>query len=175
MASTSASTSHNHQSVDFSAVIAALNQASGFELFRLRAAIDRTLDQPQWINAIRKRLHPGQNIQFFSLNSNSTKRAKIVELRRKQVLVHDESTQQHWLIPYPAVNLEGIDVHIRETPKQGLGHNEVRVTDRVGFVDNHGQEHSGQIIRINHKTVTVVCDHRHWRVPYSLLHRVVES
>ena len=35
--------------MDFAAVLQALNQASGFELYRLRAAIDRVLADPKWI------------------------------------------------------------------------------------------------------------------------------
>ena len=38
--------------MDFAAVLQALNQASGFELYRLRAAIDRVLADPKWIRAV---------------------------------------------------------------------------------------------------------------------------
>ena len=37
-----------HKTMNFSEIIATLNTASAFELYRLRAAIDRVLDQPGW-------------------------------------------------------------------------------------------------------------------------------
>jgi hypothetical protein len=37
--------------LNFSDVLKALESASAFELFRLRAAIDRVLDQPGWMQA----------------------------------------------------------------------------------------------------------------------------
>jgi hypothetical protein len=45
----------------------------------------------------------------------------------------------------------------------------------VGFVDRNQQQRSGRIVRLNDKTVTLLCNQQHWRVAYGLLHRVVES
>lgn len=45
--------------MNFSAVLEALNSASAFELYRLRVAINRKLDDPKWIEAIRWRLRVG--------------------------------------------------------------------------------------------------------------------
>ncbi|EXI68706.1 MAG: hypothetical protein AW08_01018 [Candidatus Accumulibacter adjunctus] len=42
--------------MDSSAVLQALDQASAFERYRMRAAIDRVVDQPRWVRAIRPRL-----------------------------------------------------------------------------------------------------------------------
>ena len=44
--------------MNFSDVLKAMNQASAFELFRMRAAINRVLDQPQWAEAIRSGIGP---------------------------------------------------------------------------------------------------------------------
>lgn len=51
--------------MDFAALLAALNQASGFELYRLRVAIDRVLADPKWILAIQSQLRIGQQIEYF--------------------------------------------------------------------------------------------------------------
>jgi len=48
------------------------------------------------------------------------------------------------------------------------------VGDVVGFVDRAQQQRTGQIIRLNDKTVTLQCGPSQWRVGYSLLHRVVD-
>lgn len=79
------------------------------------------------------------------------------------------------LFSYAAINLDGADVQIREQPRQGLGRNEVAIGDVVGFLDRNQQERNGRIVRLNDKTVTLLCGQQQWRVAYSLLHRVVEG
>jgi hypothetical protein len=161
--------------MNFSDTVATLNSASAFELYRLRAAIDRVLDQPGWMDAVRARLRIGQRIEYFDPSTNRSHQGQILELRRKQAVVLDPATQRRWLISYAAINLDGADVEIREQPKQGLGRNEVAIGDLVGFVDRNHQERNGRIVRLNDKTVTVHCGSQQWRVSYGLLHRVVDS
>ena len=38
--------------MNFSEVIKTLNSASAFDLYRMRAAIDRVLDEPRWMQAV---------------------------------------------------------------------------------------------------------------------------
>jgi len=161
--------------MNFSETITALNSASAFELFRLRAAIDRVLDQPGWMDAVRSRLRVGQTIQYFDPAANRAQQGQVLELRRKQAVVLDLATQKRWLISYAAVNLDGADVEIREKPRRGLGRNEVAIGDVVGFMDREHQQRSGQILRLNDKTVTLMCGRQQWRVAYGLLHRVVDG
>lgn len=161
--------------MNFSETIANLNRASAFELYRLRAAIDRVLDQPDWMMAVRARLQIGQGVQYFDPVANRSERGQVLELRRKQVVVLDVVTHKRWLISYAAINLDGADVEIREKPRQGLGRNEVAAGDIVGFVDRDQQQRSGRIVRLNDKTVTLLCGQQQWRVAYGLLHRVVDG
>jgi len=161
--------------MDYTATLAALAKASAFDLYRLRAAIDRILDQPGWMAAVQARLRIGQDITYFDPQANRSHQGQVLELRRKQAVVLDVATQKRWLISYAAINLDGADVEIREQPKQGLGRNAVAVGDIVGFVDRHQQQRSGRIIRLNDKTVTLLCGQQQWRVAYGLLHRVVDS
>ncbi len=162
--------------MNYSETIASLTQASAFDLYRMRAAIDRVLVQPGWMAAVQSRLHIGQVIDYFDPQANRSERGQLLELRRKQALVLDLTTQKRWLISYAAINLDGADVEIREQPKEGLGRNSVSVGDTVGFLDRSQQQRSGRIIRLNDKTVTLLCNNQEeWRVYYGLLHRVVES
>lgn len=161
--------------MNFSDTLAALKSASAFDLFRLRAAIDRVLDQPGWMFAVQARLRVGQQIEYFDPQANRSHRGQLLELRRKQAVVLDLATQRRWLISYAAINLDGADVQIRERPTTGLGRNEVAVGDVVGFLDRDQHERSGRVVRLNDKTVTLLCGHQQWRVSYGLLHRVVDS
>jgi hypothetical protein len=45
----------------------------------------------------------------------------------------------------------------------------------LGFVDRDQQQRSGQVIRLNDKTVTLLCGSQQWRVAYCFLHRVMDS
>lgn len=161
--------------MNYSEILTQLKAASAFDLYRLRAAIDRTLDEPAWMLAVQARLRVGQMVEYFDPQSNASHAGQLLELRRKQAVVLDKTTNQRWLISYAAINLDGADVEIREKPRQGLGRNEVAIGDWVGFVGRDHKERSGRIIRLNDKTVTVECEHQQWRVSYGLLHRVVDS
>jgi len=161
--------------MNFSDVLKTLNQASAFELYRMRAAINRVLDEPRWLQAIQSRLQIGQAIEYFDSQANKSRRGKLLELRRKQAVVMDQDDGKRWLIPYVAINLDGSDVQIREQSVQGLGRNEVAVGDIVGFINRNQQQQSGQVIRLNDKTVTLLCGQQQWRVAYTFLHRVVDA
>lgn len=161
--------------MNFSDVIKSLNQASAFDLYRMRAAIDRVLDDPKWLHAIQARIQVGQQVSYFSVQANTLKRARVLELRRKQVILRDLDDAQSWIIDYAAINLDGADVQIREQKSQGLGRNEVAIGETVGFLDRDQQQRTGKVIRLNDKTVTLLCGSSQWRVAYSYLHRVVES
>lgn len=161
--------------MNFSDVLKALNQASAFELYRMRAAVDRVLDEPRWLLAIQSRLRIGESVEYFDSQANTLRRGQILELRRKQAVILDQDDGRRWLIPYVAINLDGADIQIRELPRQGLGRNEVAVGDMLGFVDRNQQQRSGRVIRLNDKTVTLLCGSQQWRVAYCFLHRVMDS
>jgi hypothetical protein len=161
--------------MNFSAVLDALNNASAFELFRLRVAINRKLDDPEWIEAIRWRLRVGQEIEYFSWNDNAVRRARIVEFRRKHVDVLDLGDGRRWLIDFCTINVDGMDVQVREQVATGLGRNEVVVGQTLGFVDREGSERSGVVLRLNDKTVSLQVGQYKWRVAYQFLHHVVDS
>lgn len=161
--------------MNFTEVLDALKRASGFELYRLRAAIDRTLDDPKWSLAIRKALWVGQQVEYFDEKDNRLCTGQIMELRQKTVLMLRLDTSQRWLMPYASINLGGIDTAIRDKPNKGLSRQEVAVGDIVGFHDREQRQRNGRIIRLNDKTVTLLSCDQQWRVPYGLLHRVVDG
>lgn len=161
--------------MDYSQILASLRQASAFDLFRLRAAIDRTLDQPDWMLAVQSRLRVGQTVTYFDPPTNRAHVGQLLELRRKQAVVLDQETRRRWLISYAAINLDNADIEVREQPRQGLGRNEVAVGDILGFVDREQKERAGQVVRLNDKTVTLMCNGQSWRVSYGLLHRIVDG
>ena len=161
--------------MNFSDVLNALNDASAFELFRMRAAITVALDDPARINAIQAKLRPGQSVEYFEVRDNKQRFGTILELRRKTAMILDRDDGQRWLIEYPSINLGGADVQIRQTAQRGLNRNEIAVGEIVGYVDRQGQERSGRVTRLNDKTVSLAFGDQHWRVAYCFLHRVMEA
>jgi hypothetical protein len=154
-------------------ILSALQQASGFDLYRLRAMLDRVLADPKWTMAVRRQLRQGQEVAYYDPQTNQQHTATLIEFRRKEAVVRDLSTGKCWLISYAAINLEGADVRIRESGKPGLSRHEVSVGDTVGFLDKEQRQRQGRVIRLNDKTVTLLCDDQNWRVSYSFLHRVL--
>ena len=161
--------------MNFSEIIKTLNSASAFDLYRMRAAIDRVLDEPRWLQSVQVRLKVGQEVEYFDPQSNALKRGRVLEMRRKQAVVLDLDDPKRWLISYAAINLDGADVNIRENKVQGLGRNEVAIGDVVGFLDRDQQQRIGKIIRLNDKTVSLQIGDAQWRVAYAYLHRVVDA
>lgn len=161
--------------MDYTAVLDALKQASAFELYRLRAAIGRVLDEPRWIQAIGATLRRGQTVTYFDARDNGLRTGMVLEMRRKQVVVLDTASARRWLIDYAAINLDDADVSIREQTTRGLGRQDVVVGDILGFQDRQGQQRRGKVTRLNTKTVTLMCDGLSWRVSYALLHRLIDA
>jgi hypothetical protein len=159
----------------FSEVLNALNSASSFELFRLRAAITAVLDDPARVQAIQSRMTRGQTVEFFDSRANAKCKASVLELRRKTALVVAHADQQKWLMEYAAFDLDGVDVQIQPTTNQGLSRNQIAVGDTLGYLSAQGRQCSGKVIRLNDKTVTLQVEDQEWRIPYRFLHRVVEA
>ena len=160
--------------MDYSAIITALRQASAFDLYRLRWAIDRQLDDPRWVLAVHARVHLGQAVDFYDPRDNVMHSGIVAELRRKHVVLQ-LPTGNRILVEYASINLDGVDADIREQPRQGLGRHEVRVGDVVGFQDRDRRPRQGTILRLNDKTVTLQSETMQWRVGYTLLHRVIQG
>lgn len=160
--------------MNYSDIVKALDSATGFDLYRLSNAIRRMLDDPGRITEVKRRLHPGDQVEYFDTSENRIVKARLLKFQRTRVLVENIEDKVEWNIPYYALNIHGADTSIAENVKEGLGRNEVSVGDRVGFFDRDGNERYGQVKRLNQKTVTLDCGGSKWRVAYSFLFKVVD-
>ena len=140
-----------------------------FLLYRLRAAIDRMLDDPKRIREVKRHIHPGEEVEYFEPSENRIIQARLLKFQRTRVIVETLHDQKQWSIPYYALNIHRTDAKIEENTREGLGRNEVSVGDRVGFIDREGYERYGQVTRLNQRTVTLECENNTWRVAYELL------
>lgn len=149
------------------------SEASDLDLLRLRTAIDQLLMQPQRLLAVRSRLHVGQEVDFWNLRENRLRRGRIVQFKPEQLLVQTESPAQYWWVSYAAIQPDANQAPPPEPPAR-LRRSDFNVGDTVSFEGRDLIQRLGTVVRLNPKTATVSCDGQQWRVPFALLHRVVD-
>ncbi|MCX6056830.1 MAG: hypothetical protein NTW69_01600, partial [Chloroflexi bacterium] len=113
--------------MDYSKIVDDLKQASLFDLYRLGVAINQQLDNPQRLDEIKKRLNPGRMICYFDPVENRLIEAKIIRLKRTQLLVKNVLDQKEWIIPVYWVNLDEENTDIIAPSKKGLDKSQLKV------------------------------------------------
>lgn len=162
--------------MDFSRIIEELKKASSFDLYRLKAAINQQLENPDRLSEIKRSLRPGQNISYFDETENRLIEANVIKIMRTRLLVQNVDDQRRWEIPLYYVNLDKINTDIVGSSTQmGLDKSQIKVGDIVGFQDKQNNDVIGKIIRLNQKTVTVITNTNHkWRVAYEFLYIILD-
>lgn len=163
--------------MDFAEIIAQLENASLFDLYRLQSAISRELENPERIQKLRRLIKVGDTIRYFVSEENRLIEAKVLEIKRTRVSVQNIQDLKHWTIPFYMINIDDMPVDInRRNVAAGMDRHEIRVGDMVGFTDRDNNNRRGKVIRLNPKTVTLhVEPNQQWRVSYSILHPIIDG
>jgi len=122
--------------MDYSAILQELDNASLFELFRLNEAIRRQLEDPKRIAAIKNRLKVGQMVNYFDSDQNRMVEASIVKFKRTLVLVKKPHDGERWNILFYHINLDNLATDILLSNTKKLDRNSLLVGDtrwRVGY------------------------------------------
>lgn len=160
--------------MNYSTIIEQLQQADGFDLYRLRCAINRLLDEPRYTDPIRSALKIGDEVEYFDAQTNKAVKCTILKLNRTTASIRNTNGGERRKIPFYMFNHNNIDTAIQTQNKKGLSRNEIAVGDWLGFTSpSDNSEHYGKVVRLNQKTVTLKNDKMGWRVPYSLLFKVI--
>lgn len=116
--------------MDYSKIMNELDEASLFDLYRLRAAINKELDNPERIGKIRRLIKVGETVRYFVDEENRLIEAEVLEIKRTRVLVRNKHDLKRWDIPFFMINLEGVPVDIvrPEIPKELAGTKSESVT-----------------------------------------------
>ncbi|MBF0163706.1 MAG: hypothetical protein HQL97_13465 [Magnetococcales bacterium] len=163
--------------MDYSSILQALQQASLFDLYRLRVGIDNMLDQPERLQTVRHQLRPGMTIAYFDSRRNGLTEAIVEEVQRTNVHVIDKEGGRKWRIPLYMINLAGAetDIHVRAASEK-LDKNRLKVGEAIGYHDRQNREVYGTIVQLNQKSATVVTrTGERWRVSYGLLFKVMDG
>lgn len=155
--------------MDLAQVLAALETATGYELYQLQAAIAALLEDPRWVPAVRRRLRPGQSLRYFDARAHRIREGRLLRLRDTDLLVQAAGATAR-PVPYAAVLLEAVAPAV--PPEAGrLSRHHLATGEQVCFADPDGVERSGQVVRLNERTATVACAGGSWRVSYAALRR----
>ena len=161
--------------MNYTAILETLGQASLFQLYRLNVAISNLLDDPARITAVKHTLRIGQTVRWFDNTENRVVEAKLLRMNRTRAAVQNIADGKHWNIPYYLIDLAGEDVAIAARKRQAFDRNSLRVGDQVGFKDRHGHERFGLVVKLNPKSASVQVGTVRWRVGYSLLVPVIDG
>ena len=161
--------------MDFTEVMNLLKNASPYDLYRIKVAIQNEIEKPEHIRAMRECFAVGDTVSYFDSDKNVLVNAIVLEKNPKNVVLKNLHDQQRWNIPYYMINLTGKESDIHATHKEKPTKNNFKVGDCVGF-NNDGQQCIGTIIKLNHKTASLITrDNKRWRVGYELLYKILDG
>ena len=141
--------------MDYTEILAALNDASLFDLHRLRSGIDQELSNPKRLDAIRGRLEPEQQVSYFDPDLNCLIDAVIIKVKNTRCLVKNIKDGKRWDLPFYFINMDDVDTDIRPSKNQmGIPKSVLKVGDRIGFKSKTQNDLYGEVIRLNKKTAT---------------------
>lgn len=161
--------------MNYSDVLEALQSASLFDLYRLSVAIRHEMENSERIKQLRQSFKEGDVVSYFDDTTNSLQSATVIQKNLKYVEVKNTKDQKHWRIPYYLLNLAHVNTDIHAKHQEKLSQNMLKVGECVGF-SKDGEQVVGIVIRLNHKTVTLITPNQHrWRVAYSLLFKVIDA
>lgn len=160
--------------VDYNQLLAFLDKASLFEIYRLTTALRNELDKPERIKKVRQQFVEGGRIDYFDKATNTLVSAIVDKKNQKTVSVTNCDDGARWDIRYHMINIASRDITFNSTGR-GLTRDSVKVGDTVGF-NRDGEEIIGRVMRLNQKTVTLrTSPQQRWRVAYSLLYPVIDG
>lgn len=161
--------------MDYSKILKELNEASLFDLYRLKVSINQQLENPQRLSQIKKCLKPGQAIRYFDEKENRLIAAYVLKIMRTRVLVQNNHDHEKWEIPLFYVNLAEVNTDIIDPSQEGLSKSQLKVGDMIGFQDKQNNDVNGRIVRLNQKTATIITStNTKWRVAYEYLHLIYD-
>ena len=161
--------------MDFTEVMKLLKNASPYDLYRIKVAIQNEMEKPEHIRKMRECFAVGDQVSYFDSETNALIHSLVLEKNLKNAVLKNLSDNKVWNVPYYMINLTGKESDIHVNHKERPTKNNFRVGDCVGF-NNDGQQYVGTIIKLNHKTASLITrENKRWRVSYGLLFKVLDG
>ena len=163
--------------VQYDQLVAFLNNASLFEIYRISHAIRNELENPQRIIRVKSKLREGDYIEYFDARTQVLIRARLLKKNQKSALVQNCCDMKQWQVPYHILKIDSREFDFRSPEKKGLHKNELSVGRWVGFTNSrNGEAVVGRIQSLNQKTVSLItAQGGRWRVPYQMLYTIIDG
>jgi FKBP-type peptidyl-prolyl cis-trans isomerase 2 len=128
------------------------------------------------------KLNLGKSVRFMDRRNGQMRVGKVVAIKGDQVTVHEDGTRSQWRLSYAGIDPGEDDERVESelpTTNESMQHKPARADfcrgDKVSFTDKYLQPQVGTITRINQRTATVDCEGgAGWRVPFAMLHHVMD-
>ena len=160
--------------MQYDSVLAELQKANAFELYRLQVAINMLLEDPNRLSMVKQKLKHGMEVEYFDEDQNRLVPAHILEIRKTRVSIQNLQSGKRWNIPVYMLNVDDSPVNI--TPQQNqVDRLSLMIGDHVGFVNKHGREMCGPVVKLNPKRAKIKTNEGIWAVPYSMLYTIIEG
>jgi len=154
-----------------------LRNAPSLDLYELNLMVNQLLADPTRILEIRRHLHLGAPVMFFDHRTSALTPGRVTELRQKNVCVQEDGVpRRQWILPYAAIAVESTARTAQSSPTQQTPVNPTvfNTGDTVTFTDKYLRERVGTVIRLNDKTVSILCDGERWRVTRRILRKIID-
>ncbi|MCL1079264.1 hypothetical protein D5R81_18545 [Parashewanella spongiae] len=153
-----------------------LETASDFELFRLKCAIDKVLEDPDRSNNLKAKLSLGMKVEYFCPDRNKAILCEVLKVNRTQVNIREIETGKGWNMPFYFLNLDHIETSLQSNMKVGMSKAEIALGDTLGFIRSRdNQECIGTVMKLNPKRVVIHLKDGLWNVPYSQVFPILDS
>ncbi|MCK4869864.1 MAG: hypothetical protein KAS93_02015 [Gammaproteobacteria bacterium] len=159
-----------------SEIITQLEKATPFQLWRLRALMDRLLEDPNRLMHVKRKLYLGQKITYFVPEENRDITATVINILRTHVLVKNTCDGKQWKLPLYMLNIDDLPTDVTGK-QQKVDRLTLKVGENVGFIDHRkdNKPMCGLVTKLNPKTATVkALTGEMWRVSYGALFYVLE-
>lgn len=162
--------------MNIQSVFQELQSASDFELFRLKVAIDKLLEDPERINVLRQKMVVGMQLDYFNEEENRTITCELLEVKRTRATIREIETGKRWTLPFYYLNLDHIATELVANNKRGMSKAELYIGSTVGFINSKdNQDYIGQVVKLNPKRAILLVGNVKWQVPYQMLFPVIHS
>lgn len=130
--------------MNFTEIMTLLENATPYELYRLRAALKIEMENPERIIDLNNCFAVTDKITYFNENKNALCKAIVLEKNIKYVVVRDIDDNHIWNVPYYSINIKNQDSQIYAKKSGDLSRNHLSLGELVGFMHD-GQQIVGNI------------------------------
>ena len=160
--------------MDIQTIFEQLETATDFELYRIKSAIEKVLEDPDRLKFLKSKITVGMKVDYFCYDRNKLIECVVLQVKRSRVSVEETLSGQKWTLPFYFLNLDNVETEVISNKATGMSKAELAIGDTVGFISTRdNQEYVGQVIKLNPKRAVIAINQESWTVPYAMLFPVL--